>query len=172
MQNPFQTNLRKPWLLLCTTVLVVYSISPGEHETLFYFNAPGSLLEALMFLLSFPLGDLLMFPFHSPAHAVMERFAFWAVAMGIGYAQWFHLFPALLRRTQTQTTTLNLSTCENVARPARTSLGLHSAETTPLSLGANEPTHALDDASRPPVPQFNERGLTPLERMFRDDEEA
>jgi hypothetical protein len=171
VQNPFQKNLRNPWLLLCTTVLVVYSITPGSHETLFYFNAPGSFLEALMFLLSFPLGDLLTFPFHSPAHGVMERFAFWAMAMGIGYAQWFHLFPALLRRTQTQTTTLNLSTCQNVARPARTSLGLGTAETTPLGLGVTETTPALD-AARPPVPQFNERGLTPLERIFRDDDEA
>src|SRR3712207_8062582 len=34
MQNPFQENLRKPWLLLCTTLLVVYSIMPAEHETL------------------------------------------------------------------------------------------------------------------------------------------
>jgi hypothetical protein len=170
MQNPFQTNLRRPWLLLCTTVLLTYSIMPGRHETLFYFNAPSSFLEALMFLLSFPLGDALMFLFYSATHGITERFAFWAMALALGYMQWFHLFPALLRRTQTQTTTLNLAAGKNVARPARTLLGLRAAETTPpLGLCAPEPAPA-HGTERPPVPQFNERGLTPLERIFRDDE--
>jgi hypothetical protein len=167
MQNPFQANLRKPWLLLCTTLLVVYTISPGEYATLFYFNAPSSLLEALMFLLSFPLGDALMFLFHSPTHGVTERFVFWAPAMGLGYAQWFHIFPALLRRRQAQSTTLNLAGGESVARPP-SPLGLRasSATTTPLTMTPSLP----HGAERPPVPQFNERGLTPLERIFRDDE--
>jgi hypothetical protein len=56
MQNPFQPNLRKPWLLLCTTLLLVYSIMPGEHRTLFFDAAPSSVLEVFMALLSFPLG--------------------------------------------------------------------------------------------------------------------
>jgi hypothetical protein len=159
VQNPFQPNLRKPWLLLCTTLLVVYTIAPGGHETLFYFNASGSFIEALMFLLSFPLGDVLTFPFYSPAHGAIERFVFWAMAMGIGYAQWFHLFPALLRRTQSQTTTLNLSASARVASTREPTLGLDR----------QEPDRALD-AAHPPVPQFNERGLTPLERIFRDEE--
>jgi hypothetical protein len=168
MQNPFQANLRKPWLLLCTTLLVVYTIAPGEYETLFYFNAPGSLVEALMFLLSFPLGDALMFLFHSAAHGRMERFVFWALAMGLGYAQWFHILPALLRRRHEQSTTLNLVAGESVARPSQTPLGLRAAlETTPLTTPLPSSPHA---AERPPVPQFNERGLTPLERIFRDDE--
>jgi hypothetical protein len=153
MQNPFQANLRKPWLLLCTSLLVVYSIAPGAHETFFFSNASGSLIEALMFLLSFPLGTAAVFLFHSADFGVMERFAFWAAAMGIGYAQWFHLFPALLRRhEQTQFTTQNPPAAESVA------------SRTPLGLGALDP-------ARPPVPQFNERGMTPLERIFRDEEE-
>ncbi|PYS75371.1 MAG: hypothetical protein DMF67_08135 [Acidobacteria bacterium] len=158
MHNPFQANLRKPWLLLCTTALVTYTIMPARHETLFYFDAPSSVLEALMFLLSFPLGDSLMFLFHSAAHGVTERFVFWALAMGIGYAQWFHLFPALLRRRQSRATTLNLSEGRGVAPASENPLGL------------NEPAaRAALEAERPPVPQFNERGLTPLERVFRDD---
>ena len=159
MQNPFQTNLRKPWLLLCATALVTYSIMPARHETIFYFNSPGSVLEALMFLLSFPLGDALMFLFHSAQHAVTERLVFWALAMGIGYAQWFHFFPALLRRARTNVTTLNLTTAGSVA----------SANKRPLGLDSTQPAPMLD-AGRPPVPQFNERGMTPLERVFRDEE--
>ncbi|MDT7808611.1 MAG: hypothetical protein QOJ70_2424 [Acidobacteriota bacterium] len=159
MQNPFQANLRKPWLLLCTTLLVVYSIAPGGYETLFFSNASGSFIEALMFLLSFPLGTAAVFLFHAADFGVMGRFAFWAAAMGIGYAQWFHLFPALLRRrAQTRFTTLNLPAAESVASGS------------PLGLGVTGPLHTLDPA-RPPVPQFNERGMTPLERIFRDEEE-
>jgi len=159
MQNPFQPNLRKPWLLLCATALVTYSIMPVRHETIFYFNAPSSVLEALMFLLSFPLGDAFMFLFHSPTQGIMARFVFWALAMGIGYAQWFHLFPALLRRRQSRATTLNLDAPPG-ARPASES---------PLGLGASAARPAL--AERPPVSQFDERGLTPLERILRDDSE-
>ncbi len=158
MQNPFQDNLRKPWLLLCTTLLVVYSIVPGEGETLFFSGASGSFIEALMFLLSFPLGTAAAFPFHSAGLGVFGRFAFWALAMGVGYAQWFHLLPALLRRLPTRPpTTLNLSAAGGVA--PRPSAGLHA--TRPL---------ALPEAARPPVPQFNDRGMTPLERVFRDEE--
>jgi hypothetical protein len=159
MQNPFQPNLRKPWLLLCTTLLVVYTIMPAGHESFFYYDAASVPIEALMFLLSFPLGDAAAFLFHSPWYGPLERFVFWAVAMGLGYAQWFHIFPALLRRKAERATTLNLAGVESVAPHARTPRGLASAETKPL-----------DEATRPPVPQFNERGLTPLERIFRDEE--
>ena len=159
MQNPFQENLRKPWLLLCTTLLVVYSIMPVERETLFFSGAPSSVIEALMFLLSFPLGTSVMFLFHADDFGVFGRFAFWALAMGLGYAQWFHLFPALLRRAPARgPTTLNLNTHAGVVpRPA-----LGSAVTQPLALP--------DAAAPPPIPQFNDRGMTPLERVFRDEE--
>ena len=158
MQNPFQENLRKPWLLFCTTLLVVYSILPAEHQTLFFWGGTSSLIEALMFLLSFPLGSAVAFLFfHSADLGVTGRFLFWAVAMGAGYAQWFHLFPALLRFSRPSSTTLNLSAGAGVARPS------------PLGLNATRPLTRLDPAS-PPVPQFNERGLTPLERVFREED--
>src|SRR3954468_8850868 len=161
MRNPFQPNLRKPWLLLCTTLLVVYTIMPGEHATLFFYYAPSAFLETLMFLLSFPLGDAVAFLAYSPRFGPVERFLFWTVAMGLGYAQWFQLFPALLRRAQQgRTTTLNLAGGESVALHTRAPLGLSSAETKPLN-----------EAQRQPAPHFNERGLTPLERILRDDSE-
>jgi hypothetical protein len=159
MQNPFRPNLRKPWLLLCTTLLVVYTIMPGEHATLFYYDAPSAFLEALMFILAFPLGAL-AFLNHSPWFTSTERFIFWAIAMGLGYAQWFHIFPAMLGHRNERAITLNLAGAESVAPHARAPLGLSSAETKPLA-----------DAQRPPTPHFNERGLTPLERILRDDSE-
>ena len=150
MQNPFQPNLRKPWLLLCTTLLLVYSIMPGAHRTLFFDAAPSSALEAVMALLSFPLGTAVAFVFHSSDFGVFGRFAFWAGAMGLGYAQWFHLLPALKRReTSRRIDTLNLTAGRSVASGS------------PLGLGA----------ARPPVPQFNDRGRTPLERILRDEDD-
>ena len=158
MQNPFQPNLRKPWLLLCTTLLLVYSIMPGAHRTLFFDAAPSSVLEAAMALLSFPLGTAVAFVFHSSDFGLFGRFAFWAAAMGLGYAQWFHLLPALQRWEKgRRINTLNLSDGPSVA-PA-----------SPLGLNAARPSPALD-AARPPVPQFNDHGRTPLERVFRDEE--
>jgi hypothetical protein len=158
MQNPFQDNLRKPWLLLCTTLLVVYSIVPGEGGTLFFNGASGSFMEALMFLLSFPLGTSVMFLFHADDLGVKGRFVFWALAMALGYAQWFHLLPALLRRLPARRpTTLNLSEAVGVAPPS----ALGSRATRPLG---------LPEATHTPVPQFNDRGLTPLERVFREEE--
>jgi hypothetical protein len=113
-----------------------------------------------MFLLSFPLGDAAAFLFHAPWHNSIVRFVFWAFAMGLGYAQWFHILPALLRRRSERAITLNLAGGESVALDTRRPLGLASAETEPSN-----------EAQRPPVPEFNERGLTPLERVLRDDSE-
>ena len=159
MKNPFQPNLRKPWLLLCTTLLVVYSIMPGEHRTLFFDAAPNSVMEALMALLSFPLGTAVAFVFHSPDFGLFGRFAFWAAAMGLGYAQWFHLLPALKRwESSRRTNTLNLSGGPSVA-PA-----------SPLGLRATRALGALD-AGRAPVPQFDDRGRTPLESILRDGDD-
>ncbi|MET0622561.1 MAG: hypothetical protein ABW250_06255 [Pyrinomonadaceae bacterium] len=160
MRNPFQENLRRPWLLLCTTLLVVYSIMPGEYETLFFNAAPGSFIEAVMFLLSFPLGAAAGSVFHSPDLGVFGRFGFWAASMGVGYWQWFHLFPALLRRLppRAASITLNLSHAPGVAPHA------------PLGSAATRPLALPDAPARPPVPQFNDRGLTRLERVFRDEE--
>ena len=161
MQNPFQPNLRKPWILLCTSLLLTYTISPGEYETLFFHYAPSAFLEALMFLLSFPLGDAAAFLVHERHFGPLGRLAFWAFAMALGYAQWFHLFPALLRGArQKRMMTLNLTGGESVALPVRSSRVLNSAETKPLN-----------EAQLPPAPHFNERGLTPLERILRDDAE-
>jgi hypothetical protein len=159
MQNPFQPNLRKPWLLLCTTLLLVYSIMPGGHRTLFFADAPSSVVEAVMALLSFPLGTAVAFMFHSDEFGVTGRFAFWAAAMGLGYAQWFHLFPALKRwEARRRSKTLNFDDADTVA-PA-----------SPLGLNLTPPRPALE-AARPPVPQFNDRGQTPLERILRDEDE-
>jgi len=161
MQNPFQPNLRKLWILLCTTALLTYTIMPVEHETLFYVDASSAWLEALMFLLSFPLGDAVMMLIYSEAHDLTARFVTWALAMGVGYVQWFHLFPALLRKRPTPApVTLNLSGAPGVAyAPAAAARG--------RELPHSRPAHFTD---APPTAPFDERGLTPVERVFREKE--
>jgi len=158
MQNPFQPNLRKLWILLCTSTLLTYTIMPVRHETIFYVDAGSSWLEALMFLLSFPLGDLVMFMLYSHEYGVMGRFALWALALSVGYAQWFHLFPALLRlKPPKPMTTLNLSAAPGVA----------------FAPAAAAPARALPGRApvqdAPPTTPLDDRGLTPIERVFRDE---
>jgi len=161
MQNPFQTNLRKPWILLCTTLLLTYTIMPVEQETIFYSNASSPVLEALMFMLSFPLGDSVMMLFYSETDGVLGRFVTWAMAMGVGYAQWFHLFPALLRdRPGSSPVTLNLSGAPRVACAP-------GAGAQTRALPHPGPTHFTD---APPIAPLDERGLTPVERVFREKE--
>ena len=156
MQNPFQPNLRKLWILLCTSLLVTYTVMPVRHETIFYVDAGSSWLEALMFLLSFPLGALVMALFYSDEHGIMGRFVLWAVAMGVGYAQWFHLFPALVsRKPPAPMTTLNLSAAPGVA----------------FAPAGAAPTRALPGRTpaqdAPPTSPLDDRGLTPIERVIR-----
>lgn len=166
MQNPFQPNLRKLWILLCTTALLTYTIMPVEHETLFYDDASSAWLEALMFLLSFPLGDAVLMLFYSESHGLTGRLATWALAMGVGYAQWFHLFPALLRdRPAPAPITLNLSAAPGVAYAPGMAAG--GAATPARALPHARPTHSTDG---PPTAPFDERGLTPVERVFREKE--
>jgi hypothetical protein len=112
-----------------------------------------------MSLLSFPLGTAVLFLFHSDDLGVFGRFAFWAAAMGLGYAQWFHLLPALKRWEERRRI--------NTLNPGE---GLSVAPASPLGLRATQPPTLLD-AGRPPVPQFNERGRTPLERILRDEDD-
>ncbi|HEX8117659.1 MAG TPA: hypothetical protein VF521_10350, partial [Pyrinomonadaceae bacterium] len=133
-------------------------IMPGEHRTLFFDAAPSSLLEAAMALLSFPLGTAVAFLFHSSGFGVTGRFAFWGAAMALGYAQWFHVLPALRRRERQRRV--------NTQNP---DAGVSVAPASPLGLRVT-PVLPAPDAARPPVPQFNERGQTPLERILRDEE--
>ena len=85
----------------------------------------------------------------------------WMLALAVGYAQWFHIFPALLGRKNKSVTTLNLAAVGNVA---------FEGDPAPQTDPATYETKPLSAPNEPPVPQFNDRGLTPLERILRDDE--
>lgn len=162
MTNPFQPNLRKPWLLLCISTALTYAVVPVRSDSLFDPNAISFWLETIMFGLAFPLGDLLALAFYTGDGGIIERFLLWSMALAVGYAQWFHIFPALLRGKTPRVTTLNLAAVGNVALESGP-----AAQTGP----ASRETKPLAAPTEPPVPQFNDRGLTPLERILRDEGE-
>lgn len=156
MRNPFASNVRRPWLLLCATLLLTYALAPLRRPGEFDPNSVSTLLEIFMFFLSFPLGLVALVFSQEYGAGFISRTQFWALTLSLGYFQWFHLFPVFLRRNHPPALTLNLA-AERAAAPAG-----------PAASAAGPPPKPLPDA--PPVPQFNERGRTPLERVF--DEEA
>ena len=160
MRRPSRHDLRKHWLSLCATVLVLYTIFPIRLEDLYDLGALTARLELVMFLLSFPLGSLFMWAFYTGTGGIGERILLWTMALALGYVQWFHLVPALLARRRPAVTTLNLSPDDMVASaPA----AAHACAPGP------PPAKQLDAAPAPPVPQFDARGLTPLERILNEE---
>jgi hypothetical protein len=85
------------------------------------------------------------------------------MALALGYVQWFHLVPALLARRRPAVTTLNLSPDNMVA----------SAPAAAYDCAPGPPpAKQLDAAPTPPVPQFDARGLTPLERILSSGDDG
>jgi hypothetical protein len=164
MRNPFQSNVRRPWLLLSATLLLAYSLAPYKPSGGFDFNAVATFLEILMFLISFPLSLVALLASDEFGGGPITRSQFWALALALGYFQWFHLAPFFLRRRSAPALTLNLAADPTVASAVRVAPP-HTREPAPYS----PPSAALTAADAPPVPQFNERGRTPLERVFEDE---
>jgi hypothetical protein len=153
MRNPFQSNVRRPWLLLSATLLLAYALTPFKPTGELDVNAVATLLEIIMFLLSFPLSILAVVASQEFGAGLVTRTQYWALALALGYFQWFHLAPLLLRRRRVPAVTLNLADASPVAPAAP----------------AARPPAALTAADDPPVQQFNERGRTPLERIIEED---
>ncbi len=65
VRRPSRHDLRKHWLSLCATVLVLYTVFPIRLEDLYDLGALTARLELVMFLLSFPLGSLFMYVFYT-----------------------------------------------------------------------------------------------------------
>lgn len=163
--NPFQDNLKARWILLAISTLLVYCITPVSRETMFDFNHISTWLQAMLILLSFPSGALFVLLAHGLTDgcrecSIIHHFQIWLCALALGYLQWFHLVPALLRRKNPAPVSLNLSTAGGASI-----LGAPTAPyRRPLEDGQTTPTE------KSPVPQFDEHGLTPVERILRDGE--
>ena len=166
MQNSFRFDVKTRWLLLATSMLIVYCIVPVRRGALFDLNAISTWVQLVLFLLTFPLGSFFVLLVHAMAggfdqFGIVEQFQMWVVAVALGFLQWFFLVPALLGRKSPEVTALNLSAAASAPAVAAT----HAPGALPES-DANVATET------PPIPQFAERGRTPFERILGDDGDA
>jgi hypothetical protein len=164
MQNSFRFDAKTRWLLLATSALVIYSVVPIRRGALYDLNTISTWLQFLLFVLTFPLGSFFVLFVHAFAggfgeFGIVEQFQMWVVAVALGFFQWFFLIPAMFGRKSSEVTTLNLSS--GGAAPAAA-----AAARAPGLLNAGH-AHTPD---APPVPQFDERGRTPFERILGGDD--
>ena len=170
MQNSFRFDVKTRWLLLATTTLVVYCIVPVRRGAMFDLDSISTWLRIILFALTFPLGTFFVMFVNALAgvfggssvdgysidgYSVVEQFQMWAIAVAGGFLQWFFIVPTLLGRRRQEVTALNLSS--GAAAPVAA-----AAAHAPGSLSAGH-AHTPD---APPVPQFDERGRTPFERIL------
>lgn len=161
MRNPFQTNARAAWLALSAGALVLYTTVPVRLETLHDVTEYSTWLEVLLFVPSLPSSlFLLLFMnelgYDPGSHSILNRFMLLASFSVLGFFQWFCLIPFLFGRRRL--TTLNL--CAAVGGRAQET----DAPALPSASSGEVGTQTT------PISPFDERGLTPVERVIRDGE--
>lgn len=154
MANHSESCPRRPWPLVCAALLVCYALLPFTDDGELNLYALGRLADVIAFIFSFPLGLLAALGLEQFGAGLGHRSQFWSLALAAGYVQWFHLVPLLFRQAPVRTAILNLAGDERVAPAA--------AETQ----SKDAPPARLAAAPAQLVPQFNELGRTPLERVF------
>ena len=166
MQNSFRFDLKTRWLLLSTCTLLLYCIVPVRRGAFFDLDAVSTWLQFLLFVLTFPLGSLFVMLVYTLSggfenFSITDQLQVWVIAVALGFLQWFFLIPAIMGRISPEVTALNLSAAPAApaVAPAHATGALHESE-------ANAATNV------PPIPQFDERGRTPFERILGggDDE--
>jgi hypothetical protein len=158
-------DLRSRWLLLATSALVIYCIVPVRRGAGFDLNEVSTWLEALMFVLSFPAGSAFTLAADALTGncadcSIAQLFLLRAVALTLGYLQWFHLAPAIFGGGDkaARVVALNLSSPHTVGgQTAQAARDLYDA-------GAAD----AHDAGQPVRP-FDERGRTPVERVLEEE---
>jgi hypothetical protein len=155
MRDYFQSVMRGPRPILSAAVLLLcYAITPFTYDGGLDFDALPRLADLFAILISFPLGLLAAIGLDQLSQGFIHRSQFWALCLACGYFQWFHLIPLVCRRWSARTTILNLAGAEQVARAD------------PEARPADPQPSQLAAAHAQPMPQFNEFGRTPLERVF------
>ena len=151
MQSHFQSRLRRPWLLACAGLLLCYALAPVNYDGELDLYALANFADCVAVFVSFPLGLIVALGLGQIDFGLTHRSQLWALCLVFGYVQWFHFVPLLCRRAPTPAVSLNLAGDERVA----------AAAAPPV-----DPLPAQPAAESPPMPQFNEHGRTPLERVF------
>jgi hypothetical protein len=155
MANRSESCPRRPWPLVCAALLVCYALVPFTDEGELNLHALAGLADVIAFIFSFPLGLLSALGLNQLHSGLGHRSQFWALGLAAGYVQWFHLVPLLFRQPPVRSAILNLAGDERVAPAAA-----------PETLPADPRPAQLVAAHAQLMPQFNELGRTPLERVF------
>ena len=152
-----KTRGEKTWLVAGMTSLVLHRLLEAGPDT-------GAMLlpEAAMIALSFPFGPIamlfiLMGVEGSGANADLSWLLDWSTLLFIGYIQWFWVLPEMRRNNQAITL--------NLAPPIEIAPATPPDDSATLSEAAPP---AFDAATLlPPLAEFDEAGLTALERVLQ-----
>jgi hypothetical protein len=169
-----KTKAEKTWLMVSLTALVVHRLLEIEPSPRVMW-----LVEALMVVLTFPLGLIVMFFLAlgvdaSSRHADFSWLLDWSTLLVIGYLQWFWMLPEIRRNSQP--ITFNLTSPVEIAASVETAAPPETATPAPPphdTLTLTElPPHAAPvvfnvAAFVPPLSEFDEAGLTALDRVLR-----
>lgn len=171
MRVECKTGAEKAWLAASVSAFVLYHLSEGAYVTDGMF-----LFGALMVGLSFPLGPIAMCCFAvmaslSGGESVWMWLLDWPTLIFVGYVQWFWLLPEI--RRSNEPIALNLTQIAAPVAAARVpdnSPAPTMKETLPAAITPAAQV-SFDAASfLPPLEEFDEAGLTALERVLRADD--
>lgn len=188
-----KTKIEKAWLVAAVGIFVMHRLLEGSSSG-YYPSSPLRLwLELAMIMLSFPSGGLTVFVLHITAAWCGDcrnlEFLFdWSTLLFAGYIQWFWVLPEFLRSRKL--TLLNLKRPPEIVSPNASPAVNESAATaatfdaTPVAAAAAftpddarprifdaAPLPAFDAAAfAPALAEFDEGGLTALDRVFQAQE--
>ena len=178
-----KTKIEKAWLVTSVVILVAHKLleasSSGYHPS----DPFRVWLELSMIVLSFPLGGLTLFALHGAMFwcGDCRNFEFlfdWSTLLFAGYIQWFWVLPEFLRGRK-----LTLLDLKRLPETAATNASPDGVEAQPAPLSAAPPApvpaappnipeaappSAFDVAAfAPPLAEFDEAGLTALDRVLQ-----
>ena len=178
-----KTKIEKAWLVTSVVSLVAHKLleasSSGYHSS----DPLRAWLELSMIVLSFPLGGLTVFALHGAMFWCDDcrnlEFLFdWSTLLLAGYIQWFWVLPEFLRgrkltlldlRRLPETAASNASPAGIEAQPAPLSAAPPAPiPAAPPNIPEAAPPSAFDVAAfAPPLAEFDEAGLTALDRVLQ-----
>lgn len=173
-----KTKLEKAWIVASVTALVLHRLLEDEP------NVSGALLlfEWAMILLSFPFGPVAMIFLAIVVESLgvyrdVSWLFDWSTLLFVGYIQWFWVLPEIRRNSQLLT--LNLTSPVAIVSPVETISPIKITSPSEIAAPAAPPDASLtppelpapfvfDVAAFVPVlAEFDEAGLTALERVLR-----
>jgi hypothetical protein len=165
MHLPCKTKIEKAWLVTSLLILFLHRMLEASSAPDYYPLAMmvRVWLELAMIALSFPLGGLLMFAVQNAVFWCdecrnLDWLLDWSTLLFAGYIQWFWVLPEILRGRQL--------TFLNLRQPAEVVLLEVSPPASNAPQVAASTTTTEESFTFPPA-EFDEAGLTALERVLR-----